>query len=272
MHVPQMEPRAKRLNGLRYVVPLREGGSLPAVVETDEPWPYVVKFRGAGQGPKALIAELLAAELAALLGLPAPSYAIVAMGDGFGQNEPDPEVQDILRHSTGLNFGLAYLPESIVFDPAADRAAVAPDLAAAIVWFDAYITNIDRTARNTNLLLHRERLYLIDHGASLYFQHRWEGHEARVRAPFPQIRDHVLLPFTDGAAVAAAGARLGARLTEETVRRIVAGIPDEWLAGEPHFAGRGLAAHRAAYADYLLDRLAGPRPFEREAIDAADLV
>lgn len=263
------EPRVKQLQGLRYVVPLREGGSLPAVVETDEPGPYVVKFRGAGQGAKALIAELLAAGIAAALGLPVPACAIVELDEGFGQAEPDPEIQDILRGSVGANFGLAFLPGSVVFDPVADRAAVDPDLAAAIVWFDAYITNIDRTPRNTNLLLWEGGLHLIDHGASLYFQHRWEGYEDRIHAPFPQIKEHVLLPFTGGPAIAAAGARLGAALTEGIIRRIVAAIPDAWLADEPHFAGRGLAAHRDAYAGFLLARLEAPRPFEREAIDAA---
>jgi hypothetical protein len=256
----------KRLTGLRYDAPLREGGSLPAIVETDAPGPYVVKFRGAGQGAKALIAEALAAGLALALGLPLPDPALVEIDAGFGRGEPDPEIQDILRGSVGANFGLAYLPGSIAFDPAADRV-VDPDLAAAIVWFDAFITNIDRTARNTNLLLWRERLYLIDHGASLYFQHRWEGYEARIRSPFPQIRDHVLLPFAGD--IAAAGARLAPLVGEEVLRRVVDGLPDEWLAGEPHFAAAGLAAHRDAYAGFLLGRLGPPRPFEREASDAA---
>ena len=254
----------KRLTGVRYAVPLREGGSLPAVVETDEPGPYVVKFRGAGQGAKALVAELLAAELAARLGLPLPAHALVELGAGFGQGEPDPEIQDILRGSVGFNFGLAFLPGAIAFDPAVDRA-VAPDLAAAIVWFDAYITNIDRTARNTNMLRWRGDLYLIDHGASLYFQHRWAGYEGRIRGAFPQIKDHVLLPFAGD--LAAAGARLAPLLSGEEIRRIVGAVPDEWLAGDPHFAD--VAAHRAVFARYLTERLEPPRPFEREAIDAA---
>ncbi len=260
----------KRLTGVRYAVPLREGGSLPAVVETDELGPYVVKFRGAGQGAKALVAETLAAGIAALLGLPLPAPALIDLGAGFGQGEPDPEIQDILRGSVGLNFGLAFLPGAIIFDPAVDRA-VDPDLAAAIVWFDAYITNIDRTARNTNLLLWHDRLgrtpglWLIDHGASLYFQHRWEGYEGRIRGAFPQIKDHVLLPFAGD--LAAAGARLAPLLTGGEIRRIVAAVPDEWLAGDPHFAD--VAAHRAAFVHYLTERLQPPRPFEREAIDAA---
>src|SRR5258708_6908727 len=145
------EAIVERVNGLQYLVPLREGGSLPAVIETDEPGAYVVKFRGAGQGVKALIAEALAAEIAVLLGLPVPSPALVDLGAGFGEGEPDPEIQDILRGSVGTNVGLAYLPGALAFDPAADRS-LDPDLAAAIVWFDAFITNVDRTARNTNLL------------------------------------------------------------------------------------------------------------------------
>ncbi|HEY8291489.1 MAG TPA: HipA family kinase [Thermomicrobiales bacterium] len=254
----------KRLIGLRYLVPLREGGSLPAIVETDEPGAYVVKFRGAGQGVKALVAELLAAELALLLGLPVPAPAVVALDAGFGQAEPDPEIQDILRGSSGANFGLAYLAGALAFDPAADRITD-PDLAAAIVWFDAYITNVDRTARNTNLLRWNGSLYLIDHGASLYFHHRSEGWERSAQARFPHIKDHVLLPFAGD--VAAAGERLAPLLTEAAIRAVVAAIPDEWLTDEGRFVSP--AAYREAYVAYFLARLVGPRPFEEEARDAA---
>lgn len=254
----------KRLTGLRYLVPLREGGSLPAVVETEEPGAYVVKFRGAGQGVKALIAEALAAELALLLGLPIPTPAVVDLDAGFGQGEPDPEIQDILRGSVGANFGLAYLPGALAFDPAADRT-FDPNLAAAIVWFDAYITNVDRTARNTNLLRWNEAYYLIDHGASLYFHHRSEGWERSADGRFPHIKDHVLLPFAGD--VAAAGERLAPLLTEAALRSAVAAVPDEWLTGEEHFATSG--AYREAYIAYFLARLVGPRAFEQEARDAA---
>jgi hypothetical protein len=238
----------KRLTGLHYLVPLREGGSLPAVVETDEPGAYVVKFRGAGQGVKALIAEALAAELAVLLGLPVPAPAVVDLDAGFGESEPDPEIQDILRGSVGANFGLAYLAGALAFDPAADRAFDA-DRAAAIVWFDAFITNVDRTARNTNLLAWRGADYLIDHGASLYFHHRSEGWERSAGD------------------VAAAGARLAPLLTETALRAVVAAVPDEWLTDNERFASP--AAYREAYLAYFLARLAGPRPFEEEARDAA---
>ncbi len=253
----------ERLTGMRYVVPLREGGSLPAVFETGPCGQYVVKFRGAGQGAKALIAESLAAGLAQALGLPVPRPAIVALDDGFDKGEPDPEIQDILRGSVGANFGLAYLAGALAFDPAVDRD-VSPELAAEIVWFDAFITNVDRTARNTNLLLWRGQLWLIDHGASLYVHHRWEGWEDRIQAPFPRIRDHVLLAFAVD--LEAADARLGPRLTEEAIRGVVADLPDEWLGDEVQFPA--LAAHRAAYVSYLAARLHGPRHWLQEAIDA----
>ncbi len=257
----------KRVAGLRYVVPLREGGSLPAVVETDAPGEYVVKFRGAGQGPRALVAELLVAQLARVLGLPVPAPALVDLDAGFGEGEPDPEIQDLLRGSVGTNFGLAYLPGAIAFDPAADRD-IAPDLAASIVWFDAYVTNVDRTPRNTNLLLWRGGLHLIDHGAALYFHHSAGAWEGRAGARFPLIRDHVLLPFAGE--IAAAAARLAPLLTEAVVREIVASVPDEWLTGDANTADP--ATQREAYVAYLLARLVAPRGFEQEAVDAARLV
>jgi hypothetical protein len=254
----------KRLTGLRYLVPLREGGSLPAVIETDEPGAYVVKFRGAGQGVKALIAEALAAELALLLGLPIPTPALVELGAGFGESEPDPEIQDILRGSVGTNFGLAYLAGALAFDPAADRT-FDPDRAAEIVWFDAYITNVDRTARNTNLLRWQGETYMIDHGASLYFHHRSGGWEKSATTRFPQIKDHVLLPFAGD--IAASGARLAPLLTEAAIRATVSVLPDEWLAEGEGFDSP--AAYREAYVAYFLARLVGPRLFEQEACDAA---
>jgi hypothetical protein len=250
------------LTGLRYVVPLREGGSLPAVVDTDG-GPFVVKFRGAGQGAKALVAEALAAGLAQILGLPIPDSATIDLAPDFGEREPDPEIQDILRGSVGTNFGLAYLPGALAYDPAVDTA-MDPDLAAAILWFDAYIINVDRTARNTNLLVWRGQLWLIDHGASLFFHHRWEGWEARIQSPFPQIKDHVLL--TRAGDLAAADARLRPTLTEETIRAVVATLPDEWLGGETIFPD--LAAHREAYVTYLTERLYGPRRWLHEAQEA----
>jgi hypothetical protein len=257
----------KRVTGVRYVTPLREGGSLPAVVETDAPGAYVAKFRGAGQGARALVAELLVAQLAHAVGLPVPDVALVDLDAGFGEGEPDPEIQDLLRGSVGVNFGLRYLPGAIAFDPAADRD-IDPDLAAAIVWFDAYATNVDRTARNTNLLIWHDQLYLIDHGAALYFHHSAGGWGGKAGARFPLIRDHVLLPLAGD--IAAAGARLAPLLPEDVVREIVASVPDEWLIGPDNATDP--AAQREAYAAYFLARLATPRAFEREAADAAGLV
>jgi len=252
----------ERHRGVRYVLPLREGGSLPAVVETENGDAYVVKFRGAGQGPKALIAELLAAAIAQALALPVPTLALIALADDFGAGEPDPEIQDILRGSVGLNVGLAFLSGALAFDPAVDT--VDPDLAAAIVWFDAFITNVDRTVRNTNLLIWRERLWLIDHGASLYFHHRWEGWQERIHNPFPQIKDHVLL-YRAGD-LAEADARLRSRLTEEILAVTVDGIPEEWL--DMGATPEGADAARSVYRTYLSERLNGARPWLQEAIDA----
>jgi len=254
----------EQLVGTRYVIPLREGGSLPAVVEAAPGGSFVVKFRGAGQGAKALVAETLAAGLAAPLGLPIPRAAIIELGAGFGRAEPDPEIQDILCGSVGENFGLAYLSGALAYDPATDGERVAPDLAADIVWFDALITNVDRTARNTNLLLWQDRLWLIDHGASLYFHHRWAGWRDRIQTPFAPIKDHVLLPLAGD--LTAANARLRPLLTEEVIVAAVAAIPDAWLGGEAEFAD--VAAHRAAYVECLLARLHGPRAWLQEAIDA----
>jgi hypothetical protein len=254
----------EHLVGVRYDVPLREGGSLPAVVETNLDGPYVVKFKGAGQGVKALIAELLAARLASALDLPVPRSAVIAIEAGFGNGEPDPEIQDILRGSVGQNFGLAYLAGAAAFDPACDAESVGPELAADIVWFDAYITNVDRTARNTNMLLWRNGLWLIDHGASLYFHHSWPGWERRIHAPFAPIKDHVLLHRAGN--LIAADERLRPRLTVAALEQIVADVPDEWLVVGSPFADP--AAHRAVYVTYLEERLAGPRAWLKEAIDA----
>ena len=252
-----------RLTGVRYVVPLREGGSLPAVVETDRDGPYVVKFLGAGQGPKALVAEALAAGLARALGLPVPAAAVITLAEGFGKSEPDPEIQDILRGSVGANFGLAYLPGALAFDPAVERD-LDPELAAAILWFDALITNVDRTPRNPNLLVQDGQVWMIDHGAALYFHHSWEGWERRVQSPFPQIKEHVLLALAGD--LTDADTRLRPLLSETVAQAVVADIPEEWLGGESLFAD--LSAQRAAYVAYLLERLNGPRQWLQEAIDA----
>jgi hypothetical protein len=249
----------------RYVTPLREGGSLPAIVEADDDGLYVLKFRGAGQGPKALVAELLAGELARSLGLPVPEIVFVEVDAGLARTEPDPEIQDLIRASAGLNLALDYLPGSVTFDPAAET--VEPALASEVVWFDAFVTNVDRTPRNTNLLMWHRRLWLIDHGAALYFHHNWDDYLARSRTPFAKIREHVLLPSAP--AVEEADARLAPLLTAGLITGVLDFVPGEWLAAETRFASAD--EHRAAYAGYLLSRLQAPRDFVREAVDARAL-
>lgn len=246
----------------RYVTPLREGGSLPAIVEADDDGLYVLKFRGAGQGPKALVAELVAGELARALGLPVPEIVFVELDPELARTEPDPEIQELIRASAGLNLALDYLPGSVTFDPTMMRPDA--DLASAIVWFDAFVSNVDRTARNSNMLLWHRKLWLIDHGAALYFHHGWDASAvSRATAPFERIRDHVLLPFASR--LDEADAVLAARIDAATVTRIVDDIPDAWLEGDATFPP---AAQRAAYREYFCRRLDAPRGFVREAVRA----
>ncbi len=256
--------RLPRVVGCRYVVPLREGGSLPAVVDTDADGSFVVKFRGAGQGPRALVAEALVALIAQALGLAVPRPAVVELDDGFGRSEPDPEIQDILRGSVGANFGLELVHGALAFDPAVDADLLSPEAAADIVWLDAYVTNVDRTARNTNLLVSGRRVWLIDHGAALFFHHRWSGWQQRIQSPFPQISEHVLLARAGN--LEAADARLRPRLDPARVATIVESVPDDWLGDEPELAD--VAQQREAYLTYLLERLNGPRAWLHEAIAA----
>ena len=247
----------------RYVTPLREGGSLPAIVEGDDLGTYVLKFRGAGQGQRALIAELLAGEIARALGLPVPEIVQMEVDPLLARSEPDGEVQALVEASAGLNLALDYLPGSFAYDPLVG-AAVDPELASRLVWFDAYVSNVDRTPRNTNLLIWHKQLYLIDHGAALYFHHSWPGYQDRIHGAFPQIKGHVLLPLATD--IAAADAALVPMLTPELIVEIVALLPDAWLGDEPLFPDP--AAHRAAYASYLTERLTAPRAFAEEAIRA----
>jgi hypothetical protein len=253
----------RHLEGVRYATPLREGGSLPAIVETDGGELFAVKFRGAGQGHRALVAELLAAALALELGLPAPEPAVISLAEGFGRSEPDPEIQDILRNSIGENFGLEYISSALAFDPSVDRW-IDPELAAGIVWFDALITNVDRSPRNVNLLVRDGRIWMIDHGASLYFHHSWGGWRDRIQSPFPHIKDHVLLHLAGN--LEAADRRLRPRLTDAALARAVAEIPDSWLGDEEEFPD--VESHRTAYRHYLRERLDGPRAWLQEAIAA----
>jgi hypothetical protein len=244
----------------RYVTPLREGGSLPAIVEADDDGMYVLKFRGAGQGPKALIAELVGGELARAAGLPLPEIVFIELDASLARTEPDPEIQELIRASGGTNVALDFLPGSANFDPVADPVDAA--LASRIVWHDAFTSNVDRSARNTNLLAWHRKLWLIDHGAALYFHHGWDGDPAAADKAFPMIRDHVLLPFASG--LAEADAALVPRLDAGTIAAIVADVPDALLLdaaiGDPD-------SQRRAYVDYFCRRLAR-RDFVQEAIDA----
>jgi hypothetical protein len=232
----------------RYVAPLREGGSLPALIEADDDGLYVLKFHGAGQGPRSLIAELVAGEIGRAIGLPVPVIAFVMLDPVLGQAEPDREIQDLLRASPGLNLGLDYLPGSLTYDPAAGRA-VDPALAADVVWFDALLTNVDRSARNPNLLVWHERLWLIDHGAALYAHHGDPLLADAWSRPFPVGADHVLLPLAGP--VAEAHTRLAPRLAGGVIDEIAALIPDEWLVGTKATADE----RRRAYATHLTRRL-----------------
>jgi hypothetical protein len=248
----------RTVTATRYVTPLREGGSLPAIVEADDLGTYVLKFRGAGQGRKALVAELVAGEIARHLGLLVPEVVLAYLAPELGRSEPDPEIQDLLKRSSGLNLALDYMPGSLGFDPLVEPPD--SDLASRIVWFDALVTNVDRTPRNTNLLVWHRRLWLIDHGASLYFHHNWPARdgavlEAASRRLFAAARHHVLLPFANS--IPEADAALAPRLIPGVLRAIVDLIPAEWLAGEPGFADAEEV--RAAYVAYLSTRLREPR-------------
>jgi hypothetical protein len=250
----------RTVTATRYVTPLREGGSLPAIVEADDEGLYVLKFRGAGQGAKALVAELVAGELARAAGLAVPEIVLVELDAELGRAEPDPEIQELIKASAGLNLALDYLPGSVTFDPVVDRVDAA--LASRIVWFDALVTNIDRSPRNTNMLLWHRKLWLIDHGASLYFHHAGGDFAARSRDPFPMIKDHVLLPFAS--ALEEVDAELSGKLTPQVVADIVAKIPRDWLQGREDIA----PVEPDAYTAYLVQRLAAPRPFLEEALRA----
>ncbi len=252
----------RTVTATRYVTPLREGGSLPAIIEADDEGMYVLKFRGAGQGPKALIAELVAGELARAAGLPMPEVVFVELDPDLARTEPDPEIQDLIRASAGLNLALDYLPGSVTFDPVAEQPAA--DLASAIVWFDAFVTNVDRTARNTNMLMCHRRLWLIDHGAALYFHHRWDNYLERSQDAFAMIKDHVLLRFANS--LEEADAKMSERITPQVIDRVVKLIPDEWLVGNPSFDNSD--QYRDVYIEYLVKRLEQPRSFPEEAIRA----
>lgn len=250
----------RTITATNYVTPLREGGSLPAIVEGDDEGTYVLKFRGAGQGVRALIAELLSGEIARLLGLPVPEIVLANLDARMARTEPDAEIQDLLRRSEGLNLALDYLPGSIAFDPLIDGPIAAKEhLASKIVWFDAFVTNVDRTARNSNLLVWHRKLWLIDHGASLYFHHAWDDYLVKSRGPFPQIKDHVLLPWAGE--LQEVDQELVGLLTPEAIANVVELIPEGWREDDP-----------ARYREFFARRLEEPRPWVEEAARARSLL
>jgi hypothetical protein len=233
---------------------------------------YVLKFRGAGQGPKALIAELVAGELGRALGLPVPEIVFVELDAELARTEPDREIQDLIRASAGLNLALDYLPGSVMFDPVAGK--IDADLASSVVWFDAFVTNVDRTPRNANMLMWHRRLWLIDHGAALYFHHTWTNYMQRSRDAFAMIKDHVLLQSASLISLREVDSKMTERITPDIIRGIVTLIPDAWLvvdsvAGDTPVGGP--AETRDAYVEYLLSRLKPPHDFLEEAIRARSL-
>jgi len=261
----------RRVSAIRYVTPLREGGSLPAIVEADDDGMYVAKFRGAGHGEKALVAELVAGEIARALGFLVPDIVLLDFDARLAAAEPDGEIRELLQRSAGLNVGLDFLPGAMGFDPA---TGFRPDreLCADVVWFDAFVTNVDRDARNTNLLVWHKRLWLIDHGSALYIHHTWRDAEAHARKPFPEIKRNVLLPFSDS--ILEADERLAPQVTPRLLADILDQVPDEWLAATAgpatsHASGAPdlstPAAQRRAYVEYLERRLHQPRLFAEEA-------
>jgi len=261
----------------RYVQPLREGGSLPAVVDTESGGLFVVKFRGAGQGAKVLVAELIVGMIAQQLDLPVPDLALVDVSERFGRSEPDPEIQELLRRSHGTNVGARYLQGAFNFDGRAAGDLIAPDLAARIVWLDAFTTNPDRTPHNPNLLIWERGPWLIDHGAALYAHHDWASvDDARTVTSFPLIRSHVLLGASGD--LAAADAECAALMSEELIAAILDAIPDDLFVGTAEDRRAGMSGNRSEFASaddardryrrYLVRRLQAPRTFTAEAIAA----
>ena len=258
------EHQLRTVQVTRYVTPLREGGSLPAIVEADDDFMYVLKFRGAGQGVKALIAELIAGEMARALGFKVPEIVFMNLDEAFGRTEPDEEIQDLLQASVGLNLALHYLSGAITFDSLVTTTDAR--LASQIVWLDCLIMNVDRTPRNTNMLMWHKELWLIDHGASFYFHHSWPDVQEQGKRPFVQVKDHVLLPRASELEEVDTDFR--AILTPELIQSIVALIPDEWLLKDSPF--ESAAEHRQAYVQFLETRLAHTEIFIKQAQHARE--
>ncbi|HYF68876.1 MAG TPA: HipA family kinase [Ohtaekwangia sp.] len=248
----------RRVNVTRYVTPLREGGSLPAIVEADDGFLYVLKFRGAGQGKKALIAELIGGEIARALGFLVPEVVLANLDAAFGRIEGDEEIQDLLKASTGLNLGLHYLSGAITFDPLATK--IDTKLASQIVWLDCLLMNVDRTSRNTNMLYWHKETWLIDHGASLYFHHSWNDWQNPQRT-FPQVKDHVLL--SKAAELENVDAEFRRILTADTIQRVMALIPTTWLEDDHPFDS--IEQHRQAYTQFVNSRVKHSDFFVKES-------
>jgi hypothetical protein len=252
----------RTVNVTRYITPLREGGSLPALAEADDDFKYVLKFRGAGHGVKALIAELVGGQIAKALKLQLPELVFANLDEAFGRNEGDEEIQDLLQGSQGLNLALHFLSGAITFDPVV--TTVDPKLASQIVWLDAYITNVDRTFRNTNMLIWHKELWLIDHGACLYFHHSWDNWEQHAKSPFALIKDHVLLP--QASLLKEVDAEYKALLTPQILEDIVNTIPLEWLEWED--SDETPEALRNVYLQFLQTRLNNSEIFVNQAQNA----
>jgi hypothetical protein len=254
----------RTVNVTRYITPLREGGSLPALAEADDDFKYVLKFKGAGHGVKALIAELIGGEIARALGMKMPELVYANLDEAFGRTEADEEIQDLLQGSQGMNLAMHFLSGAINFDPVVTK--VEPALASQIVWLDAFITNVDRTFRNTNMLLWKKELWLIDHGASLYFHHSWSNWEKHAQSPFALIKDHVLLP--QASLLTETDILFKERLTPEILQEIVNLIPDVWLQWED--VDSTPEELRTVYLQFLLTRLKHSDNFIKEAQNARE--
>lgn len=252
----------RTVNVTRYITPLREGGSLPALAEADDDFKYVLKFKGAGHGVKALIAELIGGEIARVLKLKMPELVFANLDEAFGRSEGDEEIQDLLQGSQGLNLAMHYLSGAINYDPVV--TIVDEKLASKIVWLDAYITNVDRTFRNTNMLMWRKELWLIDHGACLYFHHSWNTWEKHAQSPFALIKDHVLLP--QATVLKEVDAEFKTILSPDVLGSIVNLIPEEWLEWED--SDETPEALREVYLQFLLTRLNHSEIFINEAQNA----